>query len=304
MNNINLNLRKKLNKLVYIKLPKIINTKISIDGTIKWLLCVNNDYIETVFIPDKNRNTLCISTQVGCSMGCFFCETSKNGFIRNLNVSEIIGQVLLVFILIKKKIIKTFIYITNIVFMGMGEPLLNFYNVINSIKIMLDKFGFYFSKRKIVISTSGIVPNIYKLIKFVDVVLTISLHASNDILRSKIMPINNKYNINLLFDSINFYVKKSKANKGFFNIEYIMIKNINDNIINAYELVNLLKNIPSKVNLIPFNETSNSIFNRSIDKKIYIFKDVLIKNNIFCYIRKVRGFDIKASCGQLSNIVK
>ncbi len=297
MTNISLNLRNKLNKIAVIKLPKFVKVFHSNDGVLKFLFKLDNGYVHTVCIPEKNRVTLCISTQIGCLVKCSFCYTSKVKFKRNLYVSEIIGQLLFVSLFIKKK--SEFNYITNIVFMGMGEPLLNFNNVVCSIKIMLDNYGFSYSKRKIVLSTSGIVPAIYNLLSFIDIVLTISLHASNDKLRSKIMCINEKYNINSVLKSAFYYVKNTKASKGKLNIEYIMLDNVNDSIVHASELVNLLKNIPSKINLIPFNFYKNSLYRNSSLEKIHIFQNFLKKKNIFSIIRKTRGFDIKASCGQL-----
>ncbi len=298
MTNINIKLREKLNNLFNIDLPIIINTKKSVDGVIKWLLNVNGDFIETVYIPENKRCTLCISTQVGCIINCNFCSTGKIGFKRNLNVSEIIGQILLVnFLINKDNKLKS---ITNIVLMGMGEPLFNFFNVINSIKIMLDKYCFNFSKRKIVLSTSGISDKIYRLINYVDIVLTFSLHAPNNFIRNKIMSINKKYDIISVLDSINYYIYYSKANRGKINIEYIMLYNINDSKKNAYQLINLLKDFSSKINLIPFNNINNNIFFYKNSKNILNFYNILVNNGIFVFIRKIRGNDINASCGQLS----
>ncbi len=300
MKNINKKLRYKLFNLVKIKLPKIYNIKYSSDGVIKWILNVDNDFIETVYIPEKNRNTLCISSQVGCFVGCSFCSTGRMGFKRNLKVCEIIGQVLLVSNFIKKRtsLLKNK-YITNIVFMGMGEPLLNFNNVVNSIKIMLDNYCLSYSKRKIVLSTSGIIPSIYKLINLIDVVLTLSLHAPNNLLRSKIMSINLKYNLHDILRAMHSYINYSKSNKGKLNIEYIMLNNINDSIECAYELVNLLKNFSVKINLIPFNNIKNCLYIKSDDEKILNFHKFLKKKKFFSFIRKTRGLDINASCGQL-----
>ncbi len=300
MKNISQKLKYKLFNLAEIKLPKVNDIKYSLDGVIKWTFNVNNDLIETVYIPEKNRRTLCISTQVGCPLGCSFCATGKMGFKRNLKVSEIIGQVLFVIIFLKneKKNIKNK-YITNIVFMGMGEPLLNFNNVVNSIIIMLDNYGFSFSKRKIVLSTSGIVPYIYKLINYVDIILTLSLHAPNNILRSKIMSINNRYNLHDILKAMNNYIEKSKSNKGKLNIEYIMLNKINDNYECANQLVNLLKNFSVKINLIPYNGIYGNFYTRSNYKRILNFHNFLKKKKIFSFIRKTRGLDINASCGQL-----
>ncbi len=300
MTNISIDTRNILSKMFKIILPKVINFKKSIDGSIKWWLNTNNNIIEIIYIPSFSRSTLCISTQVGCSMKCKFCATGKNGFKRNLSVGEIIGQILFVSYFLYKNKMKC---ITNIVIMGMGEPLLNFYNVVNSIKIMLDKRFFGFSKRKIVLSTSGIVPFIYKLYNYIDIVLVISLHSSNNNLRSKIMPVNRKYDIISLLRAAFFYVKNTKASKNRINIEYLMLNNINDSIDNAYELLDLLKNFPSKVNLIPFNYIGDVCFTKSSEEKMFSFLNILNKNGIFTSIRKNRGLDINASCGQLSGVL-
>lgn len=222
------------------------------------------------------------------------------GFKRNLKVSEIIGQILFVIFYFKNKntsIVNN--YITNIVFMGMGEPLLNFKNVVTSIKIMLDNYGFSFSKRKIVLSTSGIVPSIYKLINYIDIRLTLSLHAPNDILRSKIMPINNKYHIHDILKAMYDYIEYSKSNKGKLNIEYIMLNKINDSYKCANQLINLLKNFSVKINLIPYNFINGVFYTKSSLNRILNFSNFLKRNKIFSFIRKIRGFDINASCGQL-----
>ncbi len=301
MHNISKKLRNKLLILCEIKLPKIFDIKYSIDGVIKFVLNVNNDFIETVYIPEKRRKTLCISSQIGCPIKCSFCATGKMKFKRNLLVSEIIGQILLVIDFLKKKkyFIKNNQYITNIVFMGMGEPLLNFDNVINSIKIMIDNHGFSFSKRKIVLSTSGIVPYIYKLIGIVDIIITLSLHAPNNTLRSKIMSINNRYNLYDILKAMNVYIKNSKSNKGKLNIEYIMLHNINDSYKYAVQLVNLFKNFSVKINLIPYNNIYDVIYTKSSNERILLFHNYLKKKKIFSFIRKTRGLDINASCGQL-----
>ncbi len=305
MNNLSLNIRNLLFKIAEIRVPKIVKEFISCDGVKKWLLDVNGDCIETVYIPELNRNTLCLSTQVGCLVNCLFCATGKQKFKRNLNVSEIIGQLLLVLFLSNKNINNSNKYISNIVFMGMGEPLLNFNNVVNSIKIIINKNCLFFSKRKIVLSTSGIVPYIYKLVNYVDVILVLSLHASNDFLRNKLVPVNKKYNISSLLKSIIFYIKKTKSNRGKIYIEYIMLYKINDYKYHAYELVQLFKNLSVKINLIIFNDFNKNkyLLSSNLDR-INFFSDILKRNNIFVTIRKVRGIDINASCGQLVGNLK
>ncbi|QCI27192.1 23S rRNA (adenine(2503)-C(2))-methyltransferase RlmN [Buchnera aphidicola] len=303
MTNLKDTLKKKLYNLSYIQAPNYIKKVISKDHTIKWLFSVNNGIIETIYIPEKKRNTLCISSQIGCILKCKFCATGEQGFKKNLLVSEIIGQIWRICKSIKKN--KKLNPITNIVFMGMGEPLLNLKNVIQSLKIIFDKFGFNISKKKVVLSTSGIIPAIDKLSNIIDVKLAVSLHASNDDVRNHLMPINKKYNIHLLLSSISRFIKKSKLNKNGITIEYIMLKNINDTIFHAKELIKLLKNIPSKINLIPFNNFSNNYLKCSTNNQINIFSKFLIKHGFITTIRKSRGQDIQAACGQLTgNYIK
>ncbi|UDG80330.1 23S rRNA (adenine(2503)-C(2))-methyltransferase RlmN [Candidatus Annandia pinicola] len=302
MSNISINLKKKLKKKLEIKLPVIQNILYSKDGTIKYILNFNKQIIETIYIPEINRKTICISSQVGCILNCKFCATGKQGFKRNLKVSEIIGQIwciskMLYNINPKKKI-------TNIVIMGMGEPLLNVVNVINSIKIMLNNYCLNIKKNKITLSTSGIIPAFKKIYEIINIPLAFSLHASNNELRNSLMPINIKYNIESCLSEINKYIKLSKSNKIKFTIEYIMLNNINDNIYNAYQLIKLLKNIPSKINLIPFNKIPNTKYESSPKNKIYKFAQILKKNGLITTIRKLHGNDINAACGQLSgNII-
>ncbi|MFI4819167.1 MAG: 23S rRNA (adenine(2503)-C(2))-methyltransferase RlmN [Enterobacterales bacterium] len=298
MSNINSKLKLKLKNNLEIKIPKINKQYISNDGTVKWIIQIENQKIETVYIPEKNRSTLCISSQIGCYLKCSFCSTAKQGFNRNLKTSEIIGQILIANKYINLYNFKKKKFITNIVIMGMGEPLLNFKNVKKSIDIMVDNFGFFISRRKITISTSGIVPIIKKL-HYINISLAISLHAPNDIVRNKIMPINIKYNIKSLISSIRIYIKKSKKKNKRVTIEYVMINNINDKIEHAYELAKLLKNINCIINIIPFNNFPGSKYKCSSKKKIKIFHKILINYGFITIIRKTRGSDINASCGQL-----
>ncbi|UDG79405.1 Dual-specificity RNA methyltransferase RlmN [Candidatus Ecksteinia adelgidicola] len=303
MTNINKTLRKKLKNIATIQAPEISEEQCSIDGTIKWIMKVSNQKIETVYIPDKNRTTLCISSQIGCSLDCSFCLTGKQGFNRNLYVSEIIGQVWRAVKIMGTKKNTGQRLITNIVMMGMGEPLLNLKNVVPAIEIMINNFGFNLSKRHITISTSGIVPALDKLGDLIDVVLAISLHASNDKIRSKIMPINNKYNIKNILDSAKKYLQKSKANKKRITIEYIMLNNINDSIDNAHELAQILKYLPCKINLIPWNPFRESQYYCSSNSQIDCFSKILIKYGFITIIRRIRGDDINAACGQLTGEV-
>ncbi|WP_343189624.1 23S rRNA (adenine(2503)-C(2))-methyltransferase RlmN [Buchnera aphidicola] len=294
MSNLSKKLRKKLKKIACIKSPIIINKKKSIDNSVKYIMKIDNKFIETVYIPEKNRNTICISSQIGCSLKCSFCSTGDIGFYRNLYVSEIIGQILNINKKLKKK------KITNIVIMGMGEPLLNLKNIITSINIMKDNYGFNISKYRIRLSTVGITPGLKKLRKSIDVPLALSLHAPNNKLRSKIIPVNKKYNINEILNEIKKYLKISKTNKKKITIEYIMLKNINDSIKIANQLIKILNNIPSKINLIPFNYYNKSNYFSSNNKKILKFYNFLKKKNFIVTIRKNRGNDINAACGQLS----
>ncbi len=298
MLNISKNIRKKLHQISCISISNFSEEKISSDGTIKWITSLQNQKIETVYIPELKRSTLCISSQIGCALKCDFCATGKQGFNRNLTVSEIISQILQA----KKKLKNK--KLTNIVFMGMGEPLLNFNNVVTALKIILNKNGFGLSKRRITLSTSGIIPAIDKLNQKIDINLAISLHASNNYIRNLIMPINKKYNIEPLLNSVSKYLKHSNANRNGVTIEYVMLQNINDSIVNAKELAYILKKIPSKINLIPWNSFKNSNFISSTPSKINIFANILRQKGFNTTIRKNRGKDINAACGQLTgNII-
>ncbi|WP_422667208.1 23S rRNA (adenine(2503)-C(2))-methyltransferase RlmN [Buchnera aphidicola] len=297
MSNISKILRYQLEKKSYIFAPSFTQENISHDGTIKWITSLGNDYIETVYIPEKKRSTLCISSQIGCALNCDFCATGKIGFKRNLTVSEIIAQIWQANKILKKKNINQ--SITNVVFMGMGEPLLNLRNVVSAIKIILDEYAFKLSKRRITVSTSGIVPALNKLINMTDICLAISLHAPNDTIRNNIMPINQKYNIQSLLDAVLKYLKQSHANHGGVTIEYVMLNGINDSKKNAEELAILLHNIPSKINLIPWNPFFNSRFSCSTHDNIHCFARLLRRKGFTTIIRKNRGDDINAACGQL-----
>lgn len=314
MTNLPKSLRKKLKEHSFIKIPNVINQLISSDGTYKWLIEADkNGAIETVYIPQKLRKTLCISSQIGCPIKCSFCFTGMQGFLRNLTTGEIINQLCIANIMLNKSLdsenritVKknnsNDIKITNVVIMGMGEPLLNYNSVINAIRIMLDNNAYSLSRRHIVISTSGIVPMIDKLRIDLPVALAISLHATNDILRDKLVPINKKYPINKLISACHRYSEVAPHN--FITFEYCMLNNINDQEIHAYELISLISNIKCKINLIPFNSFGKSIFTCSKISQIKHFANILNNAGIITTIRKTRGNDINASCGQLSGIVK
>lgn len=301
MTNISKTLKAKLAIIATIMVPEIVSEQKSDDGTIKWLLEVGiGNCIETVYIPEKNRGTLCISSQVGCILDCTFCSTAQQGFNRNLTVAEIMGQVWLAnFAMscvprLERKI-------TNIVLMGMGEPLLNYRNVVKSMDLMMNDNAYGLSKRRITLSTSGIVPALDRLKEQSDVSLAVSLHAANDELRDMLVPINKKYPIKLLLDSCRRYIENESRRKITF--EYVMLDGINDQPDHARELVKLLRDIPSKVNLIPFNPFPQTDYKCSSQKTIEKFSDILVKAGLVTMTRKTRGDDIDAACGQLAGKV-
>ena len=304
MTDINKKLREQLKKLAEIKAPKITIEQRSSDGTIKWALDVgNNQMIESVYIPERDRATLCVSSQVGCALECKFCSTAQQGFNRNLTVSEIIGQVWRASnaIGVTGKLADR--PITNVVMMGMGEPLLNLSNVAPAMEIMLDDFGYGLSKRRVTLSTSGVVPALDKLAGMIDVALAISLHAPNDEIRSEIMPINQKYNMAMLRDSILRYLSTSNANHGKVTIEYVLLNQINDSVEHAHELAKFLKNVPSKINLIPWNPFPGAPYARCSNTRIDRFMKTLMGYGFTVIVRKTRGDDIDAACGQLAGEV-
>ena len=304
MTDINKKLREQLKKLAEIKAPKIAIEQRSSDGTIKWALDVgNNQMIESVYIPERDRATLCVSSQVGCALECKFCSTAQQGFNRNLTVSEIIGQVWRASNAIGVTGKLTDRPITNVVMMGMGEPLLNLSNVAPAMEIMLDDFGYGLSKRRVTLSTSGVVPALDKLAGMIDVALAISLHAPNDEIRSEIMPINQKYNMAMLRDSILRYLSTSNANHGKVTIEYVLLNQINDSVEHAHELAKFLKNVPSKINLIPWNPFPGAPYARCSNTRIDRFMKTLMGYGFTVIVRKTRGDDIDAACGQLAGEV-
>nr|WP_081302103.1 bifunctional tRNA (adenosine(37)-C2)-methyltransferase TrmG/ribosomal RNA large subunit methyltransferase RlmN [Gilliamella apicola] len=304
MTDINKKLREQLKTLAEIKAPMIAMEQRSSDGTIKWALDVgNNQMIESVYIPERDRATLCVSSQVGCALECKFCSTAQQGFNRNLTVSEIIGQVWRASnaIGVTGKLADR--PITNVVMMGMGEPLLNLSNVVPAMEIMLDDFGYGLSKRRVTLSTSGVVPALDKLAGMIDVALAISLHAPNDTIRSEIMPINEKYNMTMLRDSILRYLSCSNANHGKVTIEYVLLNQVNDGVEHAHELAKFLKNVPSKINLIPWNPFPGAPYSRCSSSRIDRFMKTLMGYGFTVIVRKTRGDDIDAACGQLAGEV-
>ncbi|AXH82975.1 bifunctional tRNA (adenosine(37)-C2)-methyltransferase TrmG/ribosomal RNA large subunit methyltransferase RlmN [Haemophilus influenzae] len=303
MTNINKKLREKLKAVAEIKAPEVAVEQRSADGTIKWAMQVGEQQVETVYIPEADRATLCVSSQVGCALACTFCSTAQQGFNRNLTVSEIIGQVWRASKIIGNFGVTGVRPITNVVMMGMGEPLLNVANVVPAMEIMLDDFAYGLSKRRVTLSTSGVVPALDNLSKMIDVALAISLHAPNDELRDEIVPINKKYNIKTLIDSVNRYLSVSNANHGKVTIEYVMLDHVNDGIEHAHQLAEVLKNTPCKINLIPWNPFPEAPYAKSSNTRIDRFQKTLMEYGFTVIIRKTRGDDIDAACGQLAGDV-
>ncbi len=300
MSNINKSLRAKLESVCEIRAPEIAYHQSATDGTIKFALRLEGGQeVETVWIPETDRATLCVSSQVGCALECTFCSTAQQGFNRNLSVSEIIGQVWRVATTIGLSKDTAKRPITNVVMMGMGEPLLNLKNVVPAMEIMMDDFGFGLSKRRVTLSTSGVVPALDMLGDQIDVALAISLHASNDTLRDEIVPVNKKYNIETFLAGVRRYLAKSKANQGKVTVEYVMLNGINDSTDQAHELAKVLKETPCKLNLIPFNPYPGSPYTCSSNSRIDRFAKVLMQYGYTVVVRKTRGDDIDAACGQL-----
>lgn len=301
MTNLSKSMREKLSAIAKISVPDIIEQQESDDGTIKWLFSLENgNAIETVFIPDGDRGTLCVSSQIGCALECSFCSTAQQGFNRNLSTAEVIGQVWAanqaMKVLPRNKRV-----ISNVVMMGMGEPLLNFKNVVAAMNIMMDDNAYGLSKRRVTISTSGVVPALERLKEVSDVALAVSLHATNDELRNELVPINKKYPIKQLLEACKFYIDGEHKRKVTF--EYVMLDGVNDRPQHARELVALIKDIPSKVNLIPFNPFPNSDYKCSSRNAIEKFRNILMKSGVISTTRKTRGEDIDAACGQLAGKV-
>ncbi|ARD39250.1 bifunctional tRNA (adenosine(37)-C2)-methyltransferase TrmG/ribosomal RNA large subunit methyltransferase RlmN [Edwardsiella ictaluri] len=303
MTDINKVLRARLKQVAEIRAPEVAVEQRSSDGTIKWALQVGDQRVETVYIPEDDRATLCVSSQVGCALECKFCSTAQQGFNRNLRVSEIIGQVWRAAKIIGAQKVTGNRPITNVVMMGMGEPLLNLTNVIPAMEIMLDDFGFGLSKRRVTLSTSGVVPALDKLGDTLDVALAISLHAPNDTIRDEIVPINRKYNIDMFLGSVRRYLEKSNANQGRVTVEYVMLDHINDGTEHAHQLAECLKDTPCKINLIPWNPFPGAPFGRSSNSRIDRFSKVLMEYGFTVIVRKTRGDDIDAACGQLAGEV-
>jgi len=304
MTNLSKDLRQRLQTIACLKLPEIQTMQVSQDGTRKWLVQLDSgNSIEMVFIPEEGRNTLCISSQVGCALDCTFCATGKQGFNRNLTTAEIIGQLWLAekIIIADGCVIENFKHaISNVVIMGMGEPLTNFDNVVKAMKIMLDDFAYGLSSRRITLSTVGIIPALIKLQEQCPVSLAISLHAPNDDLRNQLIPINKKYPLADLIKACRDYAQGNRH----ITFEYIMLKDINDSSAHAKELAKLLRGILAKINLIPFNPFPDIDYQCSTTETIDDFRDILIRAGLVTVTRKIRGDDINAACGQLAGKVQ
>ena len=300
MSNLGKGLREKLASLATITPPEIADQQDSADGTRKWAIRVaGGALVEAVLIPEAGRATLCVSSQVGCSLDCKFCSTGKQGFQRDLTAAEIIGQVWLAINSYDGWQSGKGRIVTNVVMMGMGEPLLNFDNVVSAMSLMTDDLAYGLSKRKVTLSTSGVVPALDRLAEFSDVSLAVSLHAPNDEIRNQIVPINRRYPIQQLLQSAKSYIDAQSDRKRVVTIEYTLLAGVNDQPEHARELSTLLKDFPCKINLIPFNHFPNSGFERPSGNAVSRFWQVLVDAGFIVTVRSTRGDDIDAACGQL-----
>jgi 23S rRNA (adenine2503-C2)-methyltransferase len=300
-------LREKLATLAEVRAPRVVKDNVSADGTRKWLIDVDgSNAVETVFIPEDDRGTLCISTQAGCALDCAFCATGKQGFNRNLEVGEIIGQLWLANrALHEGKNISNNSgerIISNVVMMGMGEPLANFDNTVAALKLMLDDDAYGLSRRRVTLSTSGMVPQIDRLAEACPVALAVSLHAPNNALRDALVPINKKWPLEQLLPACRRYLEH--APRDFITFEYVMLDGVNDQPEHARQLLELVREVPCKFNLIPFNPFPNSEFRRSQAETIRRFSSILNEGGIVTTTRKTRGDDIDAACGQLAGDIE
>ena len=300
MTNLGKALRDRLESYAEITPPEIESQQDSADGTRKWAIKVDGGaLVETVLIPEGDRATLCVSSQVGCSLDCKFCSTGKQGFQRDLTAAEIIGQVWLAINSYDGWQAGKGRVVTNVVMMGMGEPLLNFDNVVSSMELMCDDLAYGLSKRKVTLSTSGVVPALDRLADLSDVSLAVSLHAPNDAIRNEIVPINRRYPIAKLLESARAYIDAQTDRKRVVTIEYTLLAGVNDQVEHAQELAVLLKDYPCKINLIPFNDFPNSGFKRPSGNAVSRFWKVLMEAGFIVTVRTTRGDDIDAACGQL-----
>ena len=296
-------LRAKLSEHAFIAAPAVLSDVTAADGTRKWLLDVGlGNAVESVFIPEDDRGTLCISTQAGCAVNCVFCSTGRQGFNRNLTTAEIIGQLWLAEHALRTSSDSRDRVISNVVLMGMGEPLQNYDAVLPALRLMLDDNAYGLSRRRVTLSTSGMVPLIDRLARDCPVALAVSLHASNDALRDTLVPLNRKYPLRELLAACRRYLPS--APRDFITFEYVMLAGVNDSDEHAAELVALVGNLPCKFNLIPFNPFPQSGFERSSTERIRAFAEHLTKAGIVTTTRKTRGDDIDAACGQLAGDIR
>lgn len=304
MTNVSKDLRSKLKQVAEIRPPEVLKQLDSVDGTRKFLIRVSGgNVVETVYIPEGDRGTLCVSSQVGCSLDCSFCATGKQGFNRDLTAAEIIGQVWIAaksFDQLKPNATRS---VTNVVLMGMGEPLLNFDNVVDAMNLMMHDNCYGISKRRVTLSTSGVVPALDRLSQYTDACLAISLHAPNDELRNQLVPINKKYPIAMLLDSAKRYIEAMPDTHRKITIEYTLIDHVNDRPHHAHELAELLRDVPVKINLIPFNPFNLSDYKRVSNNALRRFQDILMEAGYITTVRTTRGDDIDAACGQLAGSV-
>lgn len=302
MSDLALSLRSKLKETACVQSPSVMREELSGDGTRKWLLDVGTgNAVEAVFIPETDRGTLCVSTQAGCALDCAFCSTGKQGFNRNLSTAEIIGQLWWANREVGRDADGNW-PVTNVVLMGMGEPLLNFENTVSALHLMLDDNAYGLSRRRVTVSTSGIVPAMDRLRDECPVALAVSLHAPNDALRNVLVPVNQKYPLRELMAACQRYLEK--APRDFVTFEYVMLEGVNDSEKDARELVALVRDVPCKFNLIPFNPFPQAPYQRSSADAVRRFRDVLMQADIVTTTRKVRGDDIAAACGQLAGQVQ
>ena len=303
MNNLSKALRNQLAETSCVQNLHVAKDQISSDGTRKWLLQLHDgNHIEAVFIPEDDRGTLCVSSQVGCALDCSFCSTGRQGFNRNLSTDEIISQVWIAAHLLEEEK-KPGRKITNVVMMGMGEPLLNFDNTVTAVRIMMDDFAYGLSKRRVTVSTAGVVPAMDRLGDTLDMRLAVSLHATNNALRDELVPVNKKYPLQELMAACRRFIDKQNT-RSRITFEYVMLDGINDQPEHARELIKLLKGIPTLMNLIPFNPFEGSGYRTSSKKAVIRFREILHASGMTTVVRKTRGEDIDAACGQLAGKIE
>ena len=300
MTDLSKTLREKLTGIAEVRPPEIVSSHDAADGVKKWIMrSASGSLVETVYIPERGRGTLCVSSQVGCILDCSFCSTGKQGFNSDLTSAEIIGQVW--------QAVHSFPYsnnkkdrnVTNVVMMGMGEPLMNFDNVMPAMDLMMDDWAYGLSKRRVTLSTSGVVPAMRKMIGRTDVSLAVSLHAANDRLRDTLVPVNRKYPIHMLMEAVHDYMKSLPDTSRVVTIEYTLLKGVNDQSEHAGQLIALLRDVPCKINLIPFNPFPHSEYEKPSNNAIRAFQRQLMEAGFNTTVRKTRGDDIDAACGQL-----